>query len=212
MIRNKSELGDPIRIRMLLEVNGVPATGQDALTRVRVRRDSDGMMYDFDDDTWKVTPTTDYHVLAEDSELPGSYIYNLATTGLLVEDILTFHLTCSADPVHVEEVQFEVVQHEDYTADGILSHDYDSGLSTMSAVLLRKEGVVTTADRAFFSVYKAIDGSFLLEDYEVTSHTNGVFVYSVSTLGLEAHTSYFLLVSVEDGNQSYKAFTKFTTL
>jgi len=212
MIRNRAELGDLIRVRMLLEVGGIPAVGRDSLTRVRVRRDSDGMMYDFSDGVWKITPTVDYTTLTEDSRLPGSYIYDFPTVDLLAGDVLTFHLTCSADPVYVGEVQFDVSLPHDYKAWGMLSHDYDSGQSTLSAVLTNIDGVVTTADRAFFSVYKATDGSFLLRDLEVTSHTNGVFFHEVSTLGLEAHTSYFLLVSVEDANQSYRAITQFTTL
>lgn len=212
MIRTKVELGTTVRVRWLLKDAGVGVTGAGVRTALIIKRESDGRFYDFDDNTWQVTPTTSYTVLTEDTDLAGSYFHDLDLSTLIDEDVVICHVSCASAPVDVEEFIFNVVFPDEYSAHGVLSHDYVTDITYMAAVALGPDGVETTSTRAWFSVIKASDGTLLLDNEQVTDETNGVFMHNQSTLGLEAHTLYFLVVSVEVGVVSYRNVTSFTTL
>jgi hypothetical protein len=211
MIRNKVGLGEILRVRWLLQDSGVGLTGKSANTALIIRRDVDHKCYDFDDDTWQTTPTTPFTTLLEDDTMGGSYYYDLDTSTMLLESVITCHMTCD-DPVQVEEIQFDIHLPELYQAHAVISHDYVSGQTLMGAMLLNKAGVVITADRAWFTVYKVSDGSKLLNAKEITAQVAGIFTHTATSLGLAAHTAYFLEISVEANNQSYRDIQVFTTL
>lgn len=213
MDRTRVELGSTATINWLIEDSGAGVTGAAARTSISLQRMSDGHMYDFDDDSWSAAPTLSYTTLSENSDMQGVYYYELDTSTLSGEDVVLAHLSCASSPADTHAVELEVARSEDYKAFGTVSHDYDSGITYMAAVLVDDDsGLVVTADRAVFRIVKANDGSVLLDDEQVDADVDGVFSHSQGSLGLEAHTAYLLVVSVELDTQSYYNAHPFTVL
>ena len=210
MLRFDAELGSTVRVRTLLQTSGVPETGK--TVNVYVKRDSDGMMYDFDSDAFSAAPVTPYDAMTEDTDLPGTYYLDLDTEDLLVEDVLTYYVAEATLPfVEVQQVRLVKPVHA-YSVSGVVAHNYESGHTYLAACLLDADGVVTSADRARLTVVRGTDGTKLLDAYEVASSVGGVFVHEVTSLGLASHTPYFLVAKLDLGTQTYSGSQSFAVL
>ena len=207
------ELGDVVHVAWLVEDAGAGVVGAAARTAVTIKRESDGFLYDFDDDTFKAVPTLPYANMVEDADLRGVYYYDLDTSACMtLVDVLTVHMVCASSPTDTEVVRIDVVKPSGYLSHGVVSHDYDSGITHMAALLLGDGGIETAADRAVFRIIKANDGTVLLNDQQVLVSVGGIFSWSQGSLGLEKHTAYVLVFSVELDSVSYRSAQPFTVL
>lgn len=213
MIRSRVTLGDTVVLNWLIEDAGAGVTGAAARTALKIQRLSDGKLYDFDDDTWQASPVDVDTTLTENTDLLGVYYYDLDTSTLSAADILLVHMSCGSSPADTEVFEIEVATPEDYRAAGVISHDYDSGITYMGAMLLDEHGgIETSTDRAVFRIVNASDGTVLLDDQQILVDVDGIFSHSQGSLGLAAHTAYLLIVAVDFDDTSYYHVEPFTVL
>jgi hypothetical protein len=202
-------LGDTLRVNLLLAVDGVGVESETPV--IYIRRASDDLLYDFDDDTFKAEPTTAFDTLTEDEDLHGLYYYEFDTSILNAEDLLVCYVQNGGTVVPWVEVQEFQIVRKVYEVHGSMIYNYDTGHTHFGAFMTNGMLVVNTPSRVTFRVVSQA-GVEVMAAYQVSSGTSGFFTYDKSGMALVAHTTYYLEVTVEYAGYSYFQSFEFNTL
>lgn len=209
---DRVELGDTYRLLWrLTESDGGPATGETPITGVK--RESDGLLYDFDSDAFSADPTVDYSEMTEDDDFQGVYYLDFDTSVFVEEDDLLFYSRVSGDVSERLLTKVSVVRPAGYAVSVSAAFDYDNEIITVAACAVGPSGVVgdSDAEMCTFTVFD-VDGSEVLGPEQVSDSTSGVFKHSEAMSSLESHSAYTLVAGIEVGAFTYYGAWPITTL
>lgn len=181
MTRSTLTRGEYLPFRVFVDDGSAPLVGQDI--QVSLSRESDGLLFDFDDDTFKISPTTANLVLTDVTGVPGLYEGIMDFSTLTETDRLLFIVAGTAETVGMT---VEVVNRTDLVSDLSVSYDPEAEAFTFMTSLMSKDGLLTDADaEPLLQVYDGSDGSLVFEaEHTDFSEDNGVFTYEYTGTGI----------------------------
>lgn len=178
LTRAASERDSLLPVRVFVDTDGGPETGLSVT--MSMSRESDGLLFDWDDDTFKVDPTTPLLTLTGNAFVPGMYDAVVDHSSLVESDRLLFLVFATGV---TKAFAVEAFDRTDPVPDLAVDYSIDDEKFAFTASLMTRDGLADEEDaEPYLYVYKD-DGTLVFtalpEDF---SESNGVFSAEYSGL------------------------------